>query len=259
MLLNLAPLSLALYSPTVGGFGCFLALCCPILGGFWCLFALILGIFYPPELFFAIAQQGSQWVRTLCSWVRGFLALAEDFQISDHHPTPGFKPTLSTPTNDSSMCGFMWVSVYPPGCPTMHVTPTNNPAIFLAPFLPLQSPCLGLQYLQSCSRFFISFPVLIWLMNSFFKLIPSAFYLGRILWSFTWLMELCFQLYYWFNRTLILNLLGFIMGGGSGRAHSRVSFSCFCSIVFKIRSGSIACVRLPNLALRYLLRATLQM
>lgn len=137
--------------------------------------------------------------------------------------------------------------------------PTNNPAISLAPFLPLQSPCLGLQYLQSCSRFFISFPVLIWLMNSFFKLIPSAFYLGRILWSFTWLMEFCFQLYYWFNRTLILNLLGFIMGGGSGRAHSRASFSCFCSIVFKIHSGSIACVRLPNLALCYSLWATLQM
>ena len=141
----------------------------------------------------------------------------------------------------------------------MHVAATNNPAISLAPFLPLQSPCLGLPHLQSCSRFVSSSPVLIRLMNSFFKLTPSAFYLGRILWSFTWLMEFCFQLYYWLNKTLILNLLGFIMGGGSGRAHSWASFSCFCSIVFKIRSESVAWICLLILALCYSLWAVLQM
>lgn len=141
----------------------------------------------------------------------GFLSPAEGFQISDQWQQ------------------YVWVcvGVYPPGCPTMHDTPTNNRAISLAPFLPLHSPCLGLQRLQSCSQFFKSFPVWIWLMVSsssgphLLSIMEGFFGVSLYWWSF---VSSCII---GLIKTVILNLPGYRVGGGSSRAYCWASFSCF--------------------------------
>lgn len=196
-----------------------------------------------------MTQQGSWWLHTPCSWVRGFLAPAEGFQISDHYSTRGFKSTLTIFTNDSSMCGFMWVSILPAA---LSCTPCHS----TAPFLPLHSPCSGLQHLQSRSPFFKSFPVWIWWMVSFFKLIPSAFYHARLLRSS----------FYWWGLVSsciigLINFLSWICPDSEWEVEAAEHKPCFSrsSVVFKMRPGSVAWVCRPKLALLYSLGATLQM